>query len=387
MIGFRIQVARKRNETPGGLGLSVGFTPRQIVKSVKRYALLLGIVVLALSTACAPVTRTAHVSTVTPYYPKDASQHDYVVNTSEFSIDSASIMASKLEVLFEGQKFSVDSSSYMSHVDPNQSAFNIDADGPLSAIDMQSEVMASVATELGIMSDLADGGLLLASAANLFPELETETDPKTEVEIGSRTGTQAANATSTSTSLSAGALAQSGAGSSNSSTTNPVIGLGSSIAASSVVGNSDNNGSGGQTAAPEAVFEPAPPAPVVTAPVVTAPVVTEPVEEPEQVEDKSSGTPDAGETDTSSSDDDEPVVVTDEEPIVVALFEPSSSDSPGNSNSNGNSVNGNSSSGEADSSSGDNNSSETDQNDSSDVAPALATPTLGATAILTIMSL
>ena len=171
-MGFRTKISNGRSGDPGGLGLSIGITPRQFLKSVKRFALPLGIVALALSTACAPVTRTAHVSTVTPYYPKDASQHDYGVNTTGSSIDSASTMASKLEVLFEGQKLSVDSSSYTSHVDPNQSGFSIDADGPVSAIDMQSEVMASVATEMGLMSELAEGGMLLASAANLFPETE-----------------------------------------------------------------------------------------------------------------------------------------------------------------------------------------------------------------------
>jgi hypothetical protein len=262
VIGFKIQIANIRSGTPGGFGLSIGVMPRRILKSVKRYALPLGIVVLALSTACAPVTRTAHVSTVTPYDPKDASQHNYVVNTTGSSGDSASIMASKLEVLFEGQKLSVEHSSYTNHVDPAQSGFSINANGPISVMDMQSEVMASVATDLGIMSELADGGLLLASAANLFQEPETE----------ARTGTRVVNATSASSSLSSGALGQNGAGSSNSSTTNPVIGQGSSIGGTSFADDSDEDDT--QAAAPGASSG--------SAPVVTAPVVTPPVEAPEQ---------------------------------------------------------------------------------------------------------
>jgi hypothetical protein len=130
VISFKTKIAIKINRDPGGLGLSMGITPRRILKSVKRYALPLGIAVLALSTACAPVTRTAHVSTVTPYYPKDASQHNYVVNTTGSSGDSASIMASKLEVFFEGQKLSVESHSYTSNVDLSRSGFNISGDSP-----------------------------------------------------------------------------------------------------------------------------------------------------------------------------------------------------------------------------------------------------------------
>ena len=282
------------------------------------------------------------------------------INTSSSSGDSASTITSKLEVLFEGQKLAVESTTYTSHVDPNHSGFNVDVDGPMSVVDMQSEVMASVATELGLMSELADGGLLLASTANLFPEPEIETS----------SGTQAANATSASATLSSGSLGQSGAGSSNSSTTNPVVGQGSSIGTSSFAGNS--NGVNVKTPTSFAGPEPAPPAPVVT-----ATVVTEPVEEPEQTDDKSAGTPKTDVTDESDSnteltDDDDTIVETDEKPVVVALFEPSPVQSPGNSNNNGNSGSGNSSSSEVESDSGDSNSSATDENESPDVAPAPA---------------
>ena len=78
MVGFKADIAKKISRDPDGLGLSIGITPRQFVKSVKRHSLLMGMIVLALNTVCAPVTRTAHVSTLTPYHPKDASQHKHL---------------------------------------------------------------------------------------------------------------------------------------------------------------------------------------------------------------------------------------------------------------------------------------------------------------------
>jgi|GEM_PF-1929606 hypothetical protein len=140
------------------------------MRSVRRYVAPLGLVVLALSTACAPVTGTAHLSTVAPYAPADAPRHEFVVDTGGFSFESDEIMASKLEVLFEGQRLAVDSSNYSSNQDVAHSDFSIAGDSPMASGEMPAEILVSVASGLGIMSELADGGLLLASAGNLFGE-------------------------------------------------------------------------------------------------------------------------------------------------------------------------------------------------------------------------
>jgi hypothetical protein len=153
-----------------GLSLLFGVSNRRILRIAKKYIAPMGIIVLALSTACAPVTRTAHVSTVTPYSPKDSSQSEFIVNTNSSSLASEESVSSKLEVLFEGQRLSVDTPSYSNDTDTSQSTFNMSADNPVATSDMGSQLLASVASELGIMSELADGGPLLASAASVFGE-------------------------------------------------------------------------------------------------------------------------------------------------------------------------------------------------------------------------
>ena len=147
--------------------LSFGVFIRPITRAIKRYAAPVGITLLALSTACAPVTRTAHVNSDRP---GDDTHRQFVVNIDPETFSSSSEMSSKLETLFKGQQLAVDMSSVTVDREPSRITFNLDADSAAAISEMPVQVLASVASELGIMSSLADGGLLLASARNLFGE-------------------------------------------------------------------------------------------------------------------------------------------------------------------------------------------------------------------------
>ena len=149
-------------------GISIGPIARAITNAIKRSAAPTGLVLLTFATACAPVTRTVHVATVSPDRPASTVQNAFVVNVDQEISASSSELNSKLETLFEGQRLAVEMVDITVESELGQITFNLDAGSAAAMSEMPTEVLASVASELGIMSERADEGLLLASAANLI---------------------------------------------------------------------------------------------------------------------------------------------------------------------------------------------------------------------------
>ena len=102
ILTFRTKAGGRSSDR--GFGSSAGISTRRFARAAARYAASLGLVVLAVSTACAPVARTAHVSSVTPYQPDEKSYSKFTINTGGSSLDADDNVSAKLEVLFEGQK-------------------------------------------------------------------------------------------------------------------------------------------------------------------------------------------------------------------------------------------------------------------------------------------
>ena len=152
----------------GSSDLWLGSVIRPITRAIKRYAAPTAIMLLALSTACAPVTRTAHVNSGRP---DDATQRQFVVEFDPETLVSNSEMISKLEMLLEGQKLAIDMANVSVDTDLGRITFNLDADSAQAISAIPTQVLTTIASELGIMSELADGGVLLASAGNLFGEI------------------------------------------------------------------------------------------------------------------------------------------------------------------------------------------------------------------------
>jgi hypothetical protein len=144
---------------------SIRLTKNASIRALKRYVTPLSLFLLAISTACAPVARSAQVS-------DGASdvRREFVVDMDISTADGDSSIGSKLDLLMEGQKLAVSMSNESGSSNPERMTFSIDIDSDYAETDIGYEVLASVASELGIMSELADGGLLLASAATAISE-------------------------------------------------------------------------------------------------------------------------------------------------------------------------------------------------------------------------
>ncbi|MCH8229378.1 MAG: hypothetical protein IIA53_03510 [Chloroflexi bacterium] len=134
---------------------------RSVTRALKRFAAPAAISLLALSLACAPVTRTVHV---TSDKSASADRHEFVVHVDRAAFDSNSEVSAKLESVSDGQKFARDLSKNNLEHGSGQKTFDLDLGDRAITFDMQSEVLASVASDLGIIAELADGGLILASA-------------------------------------------------------------------------------------------------------------------------------------------------------------------------------------------------------------------------------
>ncbi|MCI0852606.1 MAG: sulfur globule family protein, partial [Chloroflexi bacterium] len=137
---------------------------RSVTRALKRFAAPAAISLLALSLACAPVTRTVHV---TSDKSASADRREFVVHVDPTAFDSNSEVRAKLESVSDGQKFARDLSKNNIEHGSGQKTFDLDLGDRAITFDMQSEVLASVASDLGIIAELADGGLILASAGNL----------------------------------------------------------------------------------------------------------------------------------------------------------------------------------------------------------------------------
>ena len=144
--------------------MSVAVLGRSVTRALKRFAAPAAISLLALSIACAPVTRTVHV---TSDKSAGADQREFVVHVDPTAFDSNSEVRAKLESVSDGQKFARDLSKNNIEHGSGQKTFDLDLGDRAITFDMQSEVLASVASDLGIIAELADGGLILASAGNL----------------------------------------------------------------------------------------------------------------------------------------------------------------------------------------------------------------------------
>ena len=160
-------------------GVSIGPIARAVTNAIKRSAAPTGLVLLTFATACAPVTRTVHVATVSPDRPATTAQNAFAVNVDQEFSASSSELNSKLETLFEGQRLAVDMVDITVESELGQITFNLDSGSTAAISKIPSEFLASVASELGIMSERADEGLLLASAAYPFDGSDPETSSQT----------------------------------------------------------------------------------------------------------------------------------------------------------------------------------------------------------------
>ena len=109
----------------GRSNLSFGVRVRSVARAIKKYAAPTGIAMLALSTACAPVTSTAHLNNDRP----DGSIHrQFVVDITPETLTSDSNVDSKLETLFEGQRLAFEMTEVTVGDEPDQITFNLDLD-------------------------------------------------------------------------------------------------------------------------------------------------------------------------------------------------------------------------------------------------------------------
>ena len=122
---------------------------------MKRFATPVALSLLAISTACAPVTRTAHVT-------RDGSatgdRREFVVNLDSSAFDSNSDVSAKLEPISDGQRLARELSHNTPGTGSDQTTFDLNIGDRAISLDMQAEVLVSVASDLGIMSGLADDG-------------------------------------------------------------------------------------------------------------------------------------------------------------------------------------------------------------------------------------
>ena len=133
---------------------------RKLLKALKRYVSPLAILVIALSTACAPIASTGHIATSRP---SEATQSQFIVHFDRAVLDVKGDLTTTLESLTKGQHLAIEISNISIDGETAQMAITIDRDSFGSINDMSSEVLASVASELGIMAVSDYDGSLIAS--------------------------------------------------------------------------------------------------------------------------------------------------------------------------------------------------------------------------------
>ncbi|MEE8046193.1 MAG: hypothetical protein V3T49_05075, partial [Dehalococcoidia bacterium] len=211
----------------GDIGSSRSTSLRRLAKAAARFAASLGIFILAISTACAPAARGAHVTSVTPYSPDEKSHTKITINTGRTSLDTDDSVTEKLEILFEGQKLAVEVQNYSKADVDVVSDFKMSSDSPIIEAGTRSEVLASIALGLGLMPEPTDDEIHLASAGNLTGGADADLDV---VGTWSSLGD-----------FSAGSFAQSGSSTGSTSADGVEIGQGTSSSSTISVGDSAND--------------------------------------------------------------------------------------------------------------------------------------------------
>ena len=155
--------------------LSVVVQGRSVTRALKRFAAPVGASLLALSIACAPITGTMHI---TSDRSASGDRHEFVVHVDPTAFDSNSEVSAKLESVAEGQKLARDLSQGAPELGSVRTTFDLGPGERAIAFEMQAELLASVASDLGIMAEPVDEGLILASTGDLTGESAAGSGPQ-----------------------------------------------------------------------------------------------------------------------------------------------------------------------------------------------------------------
>ncbi|MCI0809747.1 MAG: hypothetical protein J4N63_11390 [Chloroflexi bacterium] len=87
-----------------------------------------------------------------------------MVNAVRTNAGSGAELGARLELLTVGQRLAVDQQQFPGEFDPGYANFSSDVDSGVIENHLQTEALASVAANLGILTEIPDGGQVLASA-------------------------------------------------------------------------------------------------------------------------------------------------------------------------------------------------------------------------------
>ena len=129
--------------------------------AIRRCVARATLVLLVFTLACGPVVRTDHVTT---NHPAGGGNSEFVVNAVRTNAGSGAELGARLELLTVGQRLAVDQQEFPGEFDPGYANFSSDVDSGVIENHLQTEALASVAANLGILTEIPDGGQVLASA-------------------------------------------------------------------------------------------------------------------------------------------------------------------------------------------------------------------------------
>ena len=126
---------------------------------------------LVFTLACGPVVRTEHVTTDRSL---TGDNHEFLVSVDRPLTDGSTDLSSKLEILAAGQRLAVNRSNSVEEFEPELENFKLGVDIALAESRVQSRVLAPLAFELGLVTEIPGEDQLLASARNLFDGTSAE---------------------------------------------------------------------------------------------------------------------------------------------------------------------------------------------------------------------
>ncbi len=134
---------------------------RRIFKTLKKYVAPIAVLVVALTTACAPLAQSGRVTTTEP---SAAARSQFIIHFDRTAFDAKGDITTKLESLSRGQHLAIEFGEIAENDESVPASITIDSEMFDSLSDMPSQVLASIASEMGIMSVTSEDGILLASA-------------------------------------------------------------------------------------------------------------------------------------------------------------------------------------------------------------------------------